>query len=216
MQFTVDHAMTTRRKFLAGIVLATAGMASPAALAQDADPKAQIMALNDALLQIMHAGHAVPFAKRKDMLRPVVAQVFDLPLLLRNSVGALRWPGLPDAQKADLLTVFSEFTLASFVANFDAFNGETFAIAPQIRKVDGDAIVETRMVPPTGDPTRLDYVMRNIDGSWRVVDILLDGTISRVAVTRSDFRSMIAQGDASRLIASLRGKVEALTAGAAP
>jgi phospholipid transport system substrate-binding protein len=47
-----------------------------------------------------------------------------------------------------------------------------------------------------------------------VQDILLDGTISRVAVQRSDFTSLLSQGSATQLIASLEQKVSTLSAGA--
>jgi phospholipid transport system substrate-binding protein len=40
-----------------------------------------------------------------------------------------------------------------------------------------------------------------------VVDVLLDGTISRVAVQRSDFRGTLAHGGVPALIASLERKV---------
>jgi phospholipid transport system substrate-binding protein len=45
------------------------------------------------------------------------------------------------------------------------------------------------------------------------VDVLLDGTISRVAVQRSDFASLVTQGNASQLISSLRSKVSTLSNG---
>ncbi len=183
--------------------------------APKAGPEATIVTLNDALLQVMHEGHSVPFAKRVEMLRPVVEHTFDLRLLLRNSVGSLRWPAIPEDQKTKLLEQFEQFTIASYVANFDAFNGEKFVIVPDSRKVDADVVVPTRLVATNGDITKLDYVLRQIDGAWRIVDILLDGTISRVAVTRSDFRSLLAPGDASKLIASLHDKVVALTDGSA-
>ncbi len=178
-------------------------------------PDVTITALNEALLKIMQAGHAVPFAKRAEILRPVVEQAFDLPLLLRNSVGGLRWPGLPDDQKAKLLELFEQFTVASYVANFDAFTGEKFVITPPLRKVENDVVVPTRMVATNGDTTKLDYVLRDDGNSWRVVDILFDGSISRVAVTRSDFRALIVAGDASKLIESLRGKIANLIDGSA-
>jgi phospholipid transport system substrate-binding protein len=178
-------------------------------------PEHTINDLNAALIKIMQAGHSMPFAKRAEILRPVVEQTFDLPLLLRNSVGGLRWPGLPDDQKAKLLDLFAQFTVASYVANFDAFSGEKFVIAQPLRKVENDIVVPTRMMAPNGDPTKLDYVLHDDGNSWRVVDILLDGTISRVAVTRSDFRALITSGDASKLIESLRGKIANLTDGSA-
>ena len=40
--------------------------------------------------------------------------------------------------------------------------------------------------------------MRDDNGVWRAVDVLLDGSISRVAVQRSDFRKILANGDAER------------------
>jgi phospholipid transport system substrate-binding protein len=46
-----------------------------------------------------------------------------------------------------------------------------------------------------------------------VIDVLLDGTISRVAVQRSDFRGLLADGDASALVASLEQKIADLSGG---
>jgi phospholipid transport system substrate-binding protein len=49
--------------------------------------------------------------------------------------------------------------------------------------------------------------MHQEGAAWKVVDVLLDGTISRVAVQRSDFRGVLAHGGAPALIASLERKV---------
>ena len=84
-----------------------------------------------------------------------------------------------------------------------------------LRHAGKDVIVQTRIIPLAGDPTKLDYVMRDITGQWRVVDILLDGSISRVAVTRSDFRALLNGADAAPLIKSLRDKVAAFAASSA-
>ena len=46
------------------------------------------------------------------------------------------------------------------------------------------------------------------------MDVLLDGSISRVAVQRSDFRKILANGDTDALIASLRRKIADLSDGA--
>jgi phospholipid transport system substrate-binding protein len=143
-----------------------------------------------------------------------VQRTFDLPLILRNCVG-LRWNDIAEAQRQLLLDVFTRYTAASYVANFDAFNGERFEIDPNTRPVGQEQVVQTRIVPPSGEPTRIDYVMRdNAGGGWKVVDVLLDGTISRVAVQRSDFRSLLASGDPQPLIVALRDKVAGLATGA--
>jgi phospholipid transport system substrate-binding protein len=175
-------------------------------------PAVPIQALDDALLQIMHAGHPVPFAERVRTLTPAVENAFDLRQILQTSVG-LRWSSFSPAQQQQLLDVFTRYTVASYVANFDSYNGERFEILPALRQIGADQVVQTRIIPSSGDSTRIDYVMHATPSGWKAVDVLLDGSISRVAVQRSDFRSLLAGGDPSRLIASLRTKTANLERG---
>jgi len=171
-----------------------------------------IQNLNAALTEVMKKGRTTPFPERFSVLAPVVQESFDLPSILRLVVGR-HWDEFsPDVQKT-LLDEFFKFTVASYVANFDGSDQERLEVLPTTRKLGTDEVVETRIVFPKGDPVRIDYVMRNENGQWRVVDVLLDGTISRVAVQRSDFRHVIEAGGPSALIASLRKKVADLSGG---
>jgi phospholipid transport system substrate-binding protein len=197
-----------RRRTLVALAL----LAPFAARAELPAPAAPIAALNDGLLAVMHAGKSAPFASRVQTLLPLVQQAFDLPLILQNSVG-LRWPAFSPPQQQDLLDAFTRWTVATWVANFDTYDGETFQILPDLRKVGADEVVQTRIVPKSGDPTRLDYVMRNTGSAWKAIDILVDGSISRVAVQRSDFRALLRTGDPAPLIANLREKAASLAAG---
>ena len=51
------------------------------------------------------------------------------------------------------------------------------------------------------------------DKGWQATDVLLNGTISKVAIQSSDFSSLVSNGDASQLIAALQKKVAALSSG---
>ena len=71
---------------------------------------------------------------------------------------------------------------------------QQFTVEPQTRPVgNGEQVVCTRITSPSGDSHELDYVMRNTGSVWRVVDVLADGAISRVAVQRSDFRRLLSR-----------------------
>lgn len=200
---------------LARRTLCAAALLLPAAAAaQTPAPAAPIAALNAALLAAMRAGTATPFATRVAALRPAVEGAFDLPTILRNSVGP-RWASFSPAQQADLLAAFTDFTVATWVNNFDSESGQRFTVAPQTRTLGQDQVVETSIISRTGDTNRIDYQMRQTPSGWRAVDVLLDGTISRVAVQRSDFRAVLAQGGADALIASLRQRTSALSSGGA-
>jgi phospholipid transport system substrate-binding protein len=201
-----------RRALLALLASGFAAWPLTSRAADLAEVSAPIVALNSGLLQIMKAGAKVPFAQRFDMFAPIIDKVFDLPGILRVSVG-LAWNKMSEAERADLLAVFRQYTVASWVANFDTFGGERFEVLPDLRAVGSDEVVATRFVPTSGDATRLDYVMRQSDTGWRVVDVLYNGTISNVVKQRSDFRGPLTEGGAAQLIASLKKKVADLSGG---
>jgi phospholipid transport system substrate-binding protein len=152
------------------------------------------------------------FEQRFEQLAPVIDRDFDLNTILQTSVG-LRWASLDEASRRDLLTVFRAFTIASYTANFDKDGGEKFEVLPRVRTSGSDVVVQSTLQPANGDPVRIDYVMRGGPTGWRIVDVLLNGSISRVAVQRSDFRSLLASGGTGPLVDSLRQKVAELSDG---
>jgi phospholipid transport system substrate-binding protein len=181
--------------------------------ANDASATTPVQRLDDALLAAMRAGKTTAFAQRYAALAPVIEQTFDLEAVLAASIG-LGWPALQTEQKTQLVAAFRRYTVASYTANFDSYTGQTFQILPAFRSLgNGQVIVETNIVPADGSPTRLDYVMRNGTAGWKVVDVLSDGSISRVAVQRSDFRHLLTSGGATALMAGLQTKVANLSGG---
>lgn len=205
-----------RRAFL-GIAAALtaihgAGAGFQGAHAQGADPRQPIVELNAALQAGMRL-KGVSFQQRVDRLAPVIDRVFDLDTILRSSVG-LRWNSLSEQARQNVFGIFRTFTIASYASNFDTDNGEKFEILPQLRASGADQVAQSVLVTPKGERIRIDYVMRAGTGGWRVVDVLLDGSISRVAVQRSDFRALLGSGDPAPLIDNLRRKVAELSGGA--
>ena len=202
--------MIPRRSILFAPLMASLVLAAPV-LAQG-DPSAPIARLDEALLAAMRMGTGTPFAQRYQAIAPAVEGAFDLPGVLAASVG-LGWASLTPEQKQELLAVFARYTIASYAANFDSYSGQRIEVLPQLqREVGQDVVVATQIVPANGRaPTRLDYVMHRTPKGWRAVDVLADGSISRVAVQRSDFRSLLAGGNPGRLVASLNEKVASLS-----
>jgi phospholipid transport system substrate-binding protein len=201
-----------RRRHLLGLALAGTVTPRLARAVSPPDSAAPIAMLYSALEALMRLGTATPFRHRYQQITPVIDRTFDLPAILHSSVGT-RWATLDAAAQDALHAAFRRFTIATYVASFDKYEGERFELMPTLRRVNADEIVQTRIIQDTGDPIRLDYVMRQTDTDWRAVDILLDGTISRVAVQHSDFRALLGNGGAAALIASLRQKAADLAGG---
>jgi len=174
--------------------------------------QAPIAALDHALIDVMKLGKTTAFRDRAEILAPVIRAAFDLLTILRVSVGP-GWAELPQPQQVTLLAAFEMFTFVTYAANFNSYNGERIDMLPDLRSVGSDQVVQTLLVPASATAIPIDYVMRQEGDTWKAVDVLLDGSISRVAVQRSDFRSLLRPGDASALTESLQRKVKDLSAG---
>lgn len=202
-----------RRWLLTAVAAAGATLFAPQAKA-DAAAVEPIRQLCDGLIDIMRAGQSTPFKQRYDMLAPLIERAFDLPTILQVSVGP-NWTTMTPDQRAALLAAFQRYTIASYVNNFDNYNGQHFDVQPDARNLpNGEQMAQTKIVSSSGESHELNYVMRKDGSDWKAVDVLADGSISRVAVQRSDFRRLVAQGGAPALIESLNRKTADLSGGA--
>ena len=208
----------TRRRALHGFLAVTSAVTVPwlqarAETAGDAGPIVPVRLLDDALLAAMKSGKTTPFAQRFTALAPVIEQTIDLDAVLALSVG-LGWSVMPDDQKLPLRAAFLRYTVASYAASFSSYSGQTFQISPTLRELGaGEVIVQTRIVATDGSANALDYRMRNGQSGWKAVDVLEDGAISRVAVQRSDFRGLLANGGVPALMTALQQKAATLSGG---
>ncbi len=204
-----------RRRFLhLAIFSAIAVMGLPRGAVASA-PTEPVEQLHAALLQVMKAGKSAPFRQRYDALAPVIDRTFDLQDILKIAVGP-GWAGLPPEQQAALKEAFRRYTIATYVSNFDNFAGQRFEIQPGMMAAGADQIVRTRIVPASGEAHQLDYVMRQAGSAWRVVDVLADGSISRVAAQRSEIRSVLKNGGGPALLDRLQKKTAEMSGGQLP
>jgi phospholipid transport system substrate-binding protein len=172
--------------------------------AQPAAPTAAVEKLHDALIANMKDGMALGFDGRVAKLKPVVAEVFDLPTMARISTGATAWGRASEAERAAIIDAFGAWTTASYAGNFSTWNGETFVTKSQSPDDGkGNILVNTQLNPKGMAPVAFNYRMQNIGGTWKVVDIFLDGAISQLATFRAQFSSVLGKGGVSELVAHM-------------
>jgi len=91
-------------------------------------------------------------------------------------------------------------------------------MSPDRRSVGEKVVVKMQIVPLCGTPARIDYVLHPEEGNsavlLKVIDIVLDGSISQVAVQRSEFYGSLGHGGVAKPIASPHGKIAELSGGA--
>jgi phospholipid transport system substrate-binding protein len=215
----LTRALASLALALLGAVAAPAEPAAPEAGPADrstapaaATPRAAIDALHASLLDVMKNAVALGYAGREQKLRSVIPRYFDLDEMARKSLGP-HWSSLDEASRQRYLDTFARFTVANYAGRFDGFSGQSFETLRETPGPRDTVIVESRLIDPTDKNVELNYRLRKVGDGWRVVDVYLDGTVSELALRRSEFVSIMKRQNLDALLVALDAKIAKLAAG---
>lgn len=197
-----------RPRFLAYLLVFALATGLPG-LAWAGPAEQVIQSFNERLLDAMKNGPKLGFKGRTEKLRPAVTEVYDMPSMTRSTLGASA-AKLTAEEAAKLTETYLTFSVATYASQFDEWNGERFDVGQSRPSTGGSIIVPSWIVPKTGDQTSIDYVMREVDGHWKVIDVLYDGSVSQVAVRRSEFVSIFRSKGFAGLIEAIERQTAAL------
>jgi phospholipid transport system substrate-binding protein len=201
---------------IAGLSLALSlilGMFAGSTAALAANPQDSVRGFYDTLLTTMKNGPTLGQSGRYARLAPVVDRVFDVRSMTRLAIGP-SWATLPPARQQQLIDAFRHYVAATYADRFDSYSGQQLQVTGE-RPYNADVIVQTKIVKSDGDTTTLDYLMHQNQGSWQISDVYLDGTISQLAIQRSEFYSILRREGVDGLVMALNRKVDLLGKGVA-
>jgi len=187
--------------------------AAAAARAQGSPAAGVIETLHAELIGVMREADSLGFTGRRDRLAPVIEGAFELPLIARASTGRY-WKKLDEAQRARLVDAFTRLTVATYAGRFDGFDGESFRIVSQGPAPRETVLVNSELVKSDGDTVELNYLLRETDAGWRIIDVYLDGVYSELATRRSVYAGLIGRKGIEGLIAAIEDKIVEYESGA--
>jgi phospholipid transport system substrate-binding protein len=205
-----------RRSKIAGLCIVlflATGLIAGRAVAIAAGPQDNVRSFYATLLTTMKDGGVLGQSGRYAKLAPVVARVFDVPFMTRLAIGSF-WATLPSPQQHQLTEAFRHYIAATYADRFDSWSGEQLEVTGE-QPYNADVIVQTKIVKSNGETTTLNYLMRQSQGSWQISDVYLDGTISQLAVQRSEFNSILRREGIEGLLMALNRKADLLSRGVA-
>src|SRR6516164_2646497 len=138
-------------------LLLTAGIFTEGTAAA-ASPQDTVRSFYETLLATMKDGRALGQSGRDARLAPVVNRTFDLPFMARLAVGP-SWAMLTSAQQQQVTGAFAHYVSATYADRFDSYSGEQLQVIGE-RPYGSDVIVQTKIVDSKGEPTALNYLMR--------------------------------------------------------
>lgn len=167
------------------------GEARAASMPSSGSPQAVVWTLQAALLKVMQEAQTMGFEGRYEFLKPVVAETFDVRFMGSKSVGRY-WKKLDADQQALWLTKFAGYLTANYAGNFSEYDGESFEVLGEEASSRNTRVVLTRLNVPSGEDVVLNYRLREASpAEWRIIDIYLKGTVSELALRRSDFSATL-------------------------
>lgn len=164
---------------------------------------------NASLLESMKRADELGFSGRYKILYPVIQDSFALSFMAKKSIGKYR-KILSSEEIKLLLEVYTEWTIATYAARFDSYSGEKFKLLSEKETGRGTLTVITQLVKTSGDTVDFYYRTRKIGNKWRIVDIHISG-VSQLALTRSQFVSVLKKDGFDGLIAKLKKSIDELS-----
>jgi phospholipid transport system substrate-binding protein len=151
----------------------------------------------------MKAGDALSLDARKKQLGPVVSATFDLPLMAAKVLGR-HWRPLPAADQKKWIGAFANLTVKTYAEQFDENTGLVFEVGAVQAAPGGTALVRTKLRRASDAPVAIDYRLRPVGEGWRVMDIFLNGTVSELALRRSEYTSVLERDGFDKLVTTLQ------------
>ena len=176
-----------------------------------ASPQSDVVEqFNGTLLSLLEGDQ--DFAGRYAKIQPAVQSAFDLPFMAAKVVGP-RWKKWTPEQQAEWLEAFTKLTASNYAGRFVGEKGPSFETIRQEDSSHDTVIVRTKLVQPDDDDVELSYRMRETPGGWKVIDCYLDGTVSEIALRRSDYGAVLRNQGFEALVAAVNEKSAKLAAG---
>ena len=195
------------RTFLCALVLVSSTSARAAL-----SPTAVIELLHQSLIETMKDAQRLGIDGRYKQLQPILEKSFDFERMIAIAAGSY-WTSADEAQRRRLLEAFTKLSVTTYAARFNGFSGETFEMLGQRQGPRDTALVDTRLNRTDGPPVPITYVMTERDGEWRIVDVLLDKSISELAVRRSEYNQVLRTSGTEGLSETLNEKAAQLRKG---
>ncbi len=187
-----------------GLVVAWPAAATGSAI--DPEPRAVIQQTLDEVLAVLRQ-EDLSSEQRRDAIEEIAYVRFDFTTMSRL-VLARSWKRFSTPQKREFVEQFKLYLANSYGARIDRYDQEEVEIFDERREPRGDMTVRTRVLGGEFNGVIIDYRLRNREGEWRVIDVVIEG-ISLVSNYRDQFKEVLARGGPDHLLEQLRKKNEA-------
>jgi phospholipid transport system substrate-binding protein len=197
---SIGFRIGPRAALLLPLALLASGWRPPASAAES--PTQVIDETANSVIAVLRDS-ALGTEQKREKIEAIVYEHVDFTTVSRL-VLARNWRRLSAEQQEEFMREFRRHLSVTYGDNVDRYRDETVQILGEREEARGDRTVLTQVVG-TAETYSLNYRLRQREGSWRIIDIIIEG-VSMVSNFRSQFQEILANGGPEKLLRLLREK----------
>ena len=158
------------------------------------------------LITVMKNGKQLGYSGRYNNLTKPISDSHDLTKIARIIVGK-EWEKLSEAQQQKLVDAIIRLSISSYAHNFKDYSGESFVFDSEEETTRGGFVVHSHLIIPDDKPVKFDYMLKEKDNSWRIINIIANG-VSDLALKRSEYTTILQREGFDSLITKINDRID--------
>ena len=135
----------------------------------------------------------------------IVESSYNVEKMISAIIGG-RWKNISDQNKDRLQKSFRKYIAKNYILRFRGIKNLEFGKLEINQAGKNYRMAKTKLIINSKDIVPLNYLLDQTNNSWKIFDVLIDGSISEIATKKSEFKNFINQGDLTPLLEALRKK----------
>lgn len=140
-------------------------------------------------------------ASKQSQLETLFSNSVDVPYVAQYVLGRHWRTATPEQQQA-YVAAYEPFIVKNYAGKLTKYSGQSYKLK-NARNMGDDQVVTMEIVDPGSASVFVDYRLREVKNTYKVVDIAVEG-VSLVATQRSEFNAIVNSKGIDGLIAALK------------
>ncbi len=138
----------------------------------------------------------------------IIKKTYDSEKMSKMILGK-NWVKLNEAKKKRFIDVFEKYMTVNYLRQFSKITKLKFENKKTEKIGEKFRLSQVNLIFGAEEKIKLNYLLHNKNEKWRIFDVLIDGSISKIATKKSEFNQIIKDKGIDQLISILdqRSKV---------
>ena len=144
-----------------------------------------VEALHAALGQMIANGTQIDFKSRYALMQRILEQTVEFEAVSIIALGE-KWKGLSAQEQTTFISTLKNLSAATYSSAFKPEPNDKFIFVSSKPLNSGNYVITYNLSSPREAPVKFEYLVRNIQGRFKIINIVVDG-ISDLAIKKAQY-----------------------------